>query len=90
MQGEPLRLACCGPTAGTTEPYRWFMDGASNGSANGSTNGSANGTTRPEYTGQVWSRHEAPAHASGTYFCQVQTAEGPRNSAKLTIDVQCE
>ncbi|KAG7277498.1 hypothetical protein CRUP_037369 [Coryphaenoides rupestris] len=34
MQGESLRLACCGPTAlsGTTERCHWFKDRASNSS----------------------------------------------------------
>ncbi|KAK0155587.1 Cell adhesion molecule 4 [Merluccius polli] len=75
-KGESVHLACCSPTAGPAGRYHWFMDHASNS------------TTNREYPGQVWTMNEAQANASGTYFCQVQTAEGSRHSTNITIDVQ--
>ncbi|CAL8248410.1 unnamed protein product [Lota lota] len=75
-KGESLQLACCSPTAGPSGQYRWLMYHA------------GNITTKREYLGQVWTMKETQADASGTYVCQVQSAEGWRNSTNITVDVQ--
>ncbi|KAJ3598559.1 hypothetical protein NHX12_002068 [Muraenolepis orangiensis] len=78
LQGQSVQLACCSPAAGPAARYHWFA-----------VRGAANSTADREHAGQVWTMNEAQADvASGTYFCQVHTAEGSRNSTNVTIDVQ--
>jgi hypothetical protein len=78
LKGAPLQLACCGPPVGPVGRYRWLMDPA------------GDSTTQREHPGQVWTMDETRADASGNYVCQVQSAEGWRSSANITVDVQCE
>ncbi|XP_076006594.1 cell adhesion molecule CEACAM6 isoform X1 [Genypterus blacodes] len=42
----------------------------------------------PRHAGQVWSMSDIASEASGSYYCQVQTAEKVQNSTVLTVDVQ--
>ncbi|CAL8336935.1 unnamed protein product [Gadus morhua 'NCC'] len=76
LKGAPLQLACCGPPVGPVGRYRWLMDPA------------GDSTTQREHPGQVWTMDETRADASGNYVCQVQSAEGWRSSANITVDVQ--
>ncbi|KAM9723064.1 cell adhesion molecule 4 isoform 1-T1 [Menidia menidia] len=72
VRGAALHLSCCSPAAGAQARFRWYK-----------------GTdTSPSHDGQVWSISEIRSDESGSYFCQIMTADKQQNSTKLLIDVQ--
>lgn len=73
-EGGALRLACCSPAAGPQAIFRWHKSTS----------------TSPPRTGRVWSIGEVTSDDSGSYYCQIHTADKVQTSKKLHIDVECE
>uniref|UniRef100_G3NQW5 Ig-like domain-containing protein n=1 Tax=Gasterosteus aculeatus aculeatus TaxID=481459 RepID=G3NQW5_GASAC len=71
-EGGALRLACCNPAAGPQAIFRWHKSTS----------------TSPPRTGRVWSIGEVTSDDSGSYYCQIHTADKVQTSKKLHIDVE--
>ncbi|XP_077951467.1 limbic system-associated membrane protein isoform X2 [Gasterosteus aculeatus] len=71
-EGGALRLACCSPAAGPQAIFRWHKSTS----------------TSPPRTGRVWSIGEVTSDDSGSYYCQIHTADKVQTSKKLHIDVE--
>ncbi|CAJ1062045.1 B-cell receptor CD22-like isoform X1 [Xyrichtys novacula] len=71
-EGGAIRLVCCSPAVTSQTSFRWFKSSSST----------------PTHKGQVWDISDIASDHSGSYYCQIQTREGAKNSTMLHIDVK--